>query len=283
MISKNDQALAVAQGWLNGRLPDIPKLTVLAEHVAKEIDCSLPTAKKYLRQHVTDGHLHELRPGYDWSVKVPGATERAYLHQKWNPDARRGEIHIARGHDEYAHGRYGPGNSTYIVTTEYAADLTGRWRDEEARKEREEKEATAAQEKAEREEIDRRAPELHRMLRKLELLGENRRDALRRTELMDTEAYLDHLRPSDDRTVGERDVHIRVNAWGESNTDVLQAVLKAGLTHYMQSQPEVTCVNCHRRILSHTHMRGTLWWHADTTNAQCAPDGVTKAVPPQGS
>lgn len=283
-----ERAIETAREYITDADPDVPRLTDVAGKVAETLGCSVATARKYLRTAADAGRLIELKPSRGWFVSWPSAEKAGFvgaynlprmtMTRQWGTGedkdrilGHRIEITIDRNLDPPS--SYGPGSTTYLITTERADALVAAWTEEaEAKQKAEEAERNAAKE-AERKEIDRRSPGLRALARRMGYLLRTSLDF--RTDGGSSTARL--MGDSEGKPVEEQSLNLNLMAWG-SQAETLRTILELGIKAYLETQPVIDCQHCGQRIASAIQNSQTVWWHIDTAVRRCQ-GADTKAAP----
>lgn len=270
---KTDQALTIAREAVDDIFPGLLSLSTLADRVAAEVGISAPTARRRIRAAVEDGNLYELKPNRLWRLQIPGSQAAgigdAYVVGRAH--------HYALESSGSSPSAYGPGALSFVMTPERAAEIVHEWADAKKAKADAENETREREAREEHREINRRAPGLIRLMRRLNLL----------TYSLDDESFTEmqvrlgrrEYGPKKDTSPDAWPLDITARARGNDSANVLHAILEAGLAAYIEAQPDIACKHCGNRILRTEDRRGVWWWHADSTNATCAKDSETKAEP----
>jgi hypothetical protein len=279
-------AVEQAKEILGEKEPAIVRVTDVADRVAGRLGISQVTAKKYLRIGCDEGELVELEPNSRFYVDLPEATEAGIrdlriVQQHAYKDGRYAASYLILSTDEEKNppSSYGPGNTTYLVTTGYVTRLVAQIAAERKAKEEQEKAEREERKKAERAEIRRRNPDLLTTARRLSLILGAADGYDGRVRAWLHEPALSGYKGRPKEPIEEWDLHFDVGSSG-GVVPVLMEILDHGLGMYLVGQPKVHCVHCGERIMRFER-QGGWWWHLNSTNAKCK-DADTKAMPPEG-
>lgn len=211
--------------------PGVPRTTAVVEKIATEWEVTDSAARRWLRQAIEEELLVELRPDYNWQVRV--GEERLYLKRTY--PAGRGRLNADHQYElssEGIHDGYRPGNKTFLTTPERAEQAVAdkRARIAQAKAEAEAQEAAKraayrAHKTEENQEIDRREPGLRELLVRLkDAMGSDRIDEARVNLFDPPLADLDEVIP-----LADQELALRVQACTPQGVAVLRRILEAGL------------------------------------------------------
>jgi hypothetical protein len=283
---KIDHAVTVALEAIRDAAPGLLTMTEVAEKVASHADVTTGTARNWLRKAIEAGDLLELTP---WSrrfvIELPGA-DTAGVGPFYVGEERTGTSYdmrrvITTDDTKRRPSSYGPGRTTYMADPQQIREYVQQLADEKTAKQEAEREASRAEKKAQAKEISCRFPGLQRSLRTLRLLGTEMREPKGRFAAVSARAHLENAeRRGEVKAIEDRDTSVTIHAWGDENAAVLRAILEAGISAYVASQPMTHCAHCAERILlARQDEDAGFWWHVATAITSCGKDRDTKAEP----
>jgi DNA-directed RNA polymerase subunit RPC12/RpoP len=261
--------------------PAIKRVTDVADRVASRFGIAQATAKKYLRLGCDEGELVELEPDSRFYVRLPEAAEAGIrdlrIVQRYEyKDGRFRKPILILSTDEKLEppSRYGPGGTTYLVTTDYVTRLVAQIVEERKAKAKKDEEEREEQRRRERAEIRRRHPGLLNLSRRLSLILGFSDGYYGRAEARLHEPW--ESRKEEKQSIQEWELHFDVSSHGEM-VPVLMEIMTVGLEAHLAKQPVVECAHCGERIL-YFERQGGWWWHLKSTRAKCK-DAETMAAP----